>query len=167
MIDLQPFCANEFELRAGLQHPWRDSAWVYATNGHVIVRAPAESVQDAPLRSAGQPNNPPLMFSTWINDQPGEFLLMPPLPDSEACRWCDGNGFHTHGEGGAKYECGQCFGTKHAFTYFALGDSGFNLHYLHMLGALPECRIRTQGKKNPAAVIFSGGQALLMPMREQ
>ena len=27
MIDLQRFCANEFELRSGLRRPWRDGAW--------------------------------------------------------------------------------------------------------------------------------------------
>ena len=167
MIDLQPFCANEWEPRIGLHTAWRDGAWVYSTNGHMIVRAPAESVQDAPLRSPDQPKNPPAMFAKWVDDQPGEFLLMPPLPEAVLCPSCDGTGVWVDDEDGTKDQCLSCYGTKHAFTRFAMDDTGFNLHYLRLLAALPECRIRTHGKTSPAAVIFNGGQGLLMPMREQ
>ena len=161
MIDLRPFCANKYEIRTGLHKPWRDGAWVYATNGHMMVRVPAESLQDAPLRdAASQPANAPTMFRTLLENMSGEFLLMPPLPDDLVCDFCDGGGADDDGD-----ECPECFGTKHAFTYFALGDSGFNLHYLHLLAALPQARIRTQSEKVAAALIFDGGQALLMPMR--
>lgn len=163
MIDLRPFCANEWEDRIGLQKPWRDGAWVYATNGHMVVRVPANSVQDAPLRdAASQPANPPKMFAELHDGMEGEFLLMPPLPADVVCDFCDGGGAADDGD-----ECPKCFGTKHAFTYFTLGDSGFNLHYLHLLSALPQVRIRTQGTKTAGALIFDGGQALLMPMRSK
>lgn len=159
-IDLRPFCANKYEVRTGLHKPWRDGAWVYATNGHMVVRVPA-NIQDAPLRdSVTQPKNPPDMFSKFLDGMEGEFLLMPPLPDDVVCTFCDGGGAADDGD-----ECPECFGTKHAFTYFSLGDSGYNLHYLHLLSALPQVRIRAQGTKTAAALIFDGGQALLMPMR--
>ena len=160
MIDLRPFCANEWEMRVGLQKPWRDGAWVYATNGHLVVRVPAESIQDAPLRDVNQPANPPKMFADFLDGMEGEFLLMPPLPADVVCDFCDGGGADDDGD-----ECPECFGTKHAFTYFSMGDSGYNLHYLHLLSGLPQARIRTQGTKTAAALIFDGGQALLMPMR--
>lgn len=163
MIDLRPFCANEYEVRTGLHKPWRDGAWVYAANGHLCVRVPANSVQDAPLRdAASQPANPPKMFAELHDGMEGEFLLMPPLPADVVCDFCDGGGAADDGD-----ECPKCFGTKHAFTYFTLGDSGFNLHYLHLLSALPQVRIRTQGTKTAGALIFDGGQALLMPMRSK
>ena len=162
MIDLRPFCANEFEVRIGLHKPWRDGAWVYATNGHMVVRVPANT-QDAPPRnSATQPKNPPEMFSKFLDGMEGDFLLLPPLPADVVCDFCGGGGAADDGD-----ECPECFGTEHAFTYFALGDAGYNLHYLHLFSALPQVRIRTQGTKTAAALIFDGGQALLMPMRKK
>lgn len=159
MIDLQSFCANQWEVRSYLQRPWRDGEWVYATNGHMIVRVPAEAAPDAEARTASQPKNPPDMFRVAL-DQEGEFLLMPPLPADIVCSFCNGGGADDDGD-----ECPECFGTKHAFTFFALGDAGYSLHYLHRLAVLPQARIRTHGTKAPAAVIFDGGQALVMPMR--
>lgn len=162
MIDLESFCANEWELRTYLQRPWRDGEWVYATNGHMMVRVPADAAPDAAVRAANQPNNPPDMFRKMLDDHQGEFLVMPPLPAETACDSCGGSG--TFGLDDEKEECATCLGTKHAFTRFALGDVGFNLHYLHQLAGLPQCRIRTHGDKQPAAVVFDGGHALVMPM---
>ncbi len=161
MIDLQRFCANVFETRVGLQTPWRDGAWVYATNGHMIVRTPAASVQDAPLRVEGQPRNAPFLFELWFDKPEGDFLVMPPLPQEQQCSFCSGGGSDDDGD-----ECPRCFGTKYEWTRFALGDTGFNLHYLHELSTLPQVRIRTNGI-NAAALVFDGGQALLMPMAEK
>ena len=162
-IYLRHFCANKYEVRVGLRKPWRDGAWVYATNGHMIVRVPA-NVQDAPLRdSETQPKNPPDMFSKFLDGMDGEFLLMPPLPEDVPCPTCAGTGEIDEGIYGTD-ECPSCFATKHSFTYFELGDAGYNLHYLHLMAMLPEVRIRTQGPKTAAALIFDGGQALLMPM---
>lgn len=167
MIDLRQFCANEWEIRVGLQKPWRDGAWVYATNGHLCVRVPANSVQDAPLRdAASQPANPPNMFANFLDGMDGEFLLMPPLLEDVPCPTCAGTGEIDEGIYGTD-ECPSCFATKHSFTYFELGDSGYNLHYLHLLSALPQVRIRTQGTKTAAALIFDGEQALLMQMRKK
>ena len=163
MIDLQSFCANQWEVRSYLQRPWRDGEWVYATNGHMIVRVPAESAPDVEARTSAQPKNPPDMFRVAL-EQEGEFLLMPPLPEDVPCPTCAGTGEIDEGIYGTD-ECPSCFATKHTFTYFELGDSGFNLHYLRLLSALPQVRIRTQGTKTAAALIFDGGQALLMPMR--
>lgn len=167
MIDLQSFCANQWETRSYLQRPWRDGEWVYATNGHMIVRVPFASAPEVEPRAPNQPKNPPDMFRKWLGAETGDFLLMPPLPDDAKCVMCDGTGewkFHPDEDAD---ECPHCFGTKHAFVAFELGDAEFNQHYLHQLAAIPQCRIRTHGDKNPAAAIFDGGQALLMPMRKK
>jgi len=162
VIDLQRFCANEFELRSGLRRPWRDGAWVYATNGALIVRVPAESVQDAPLCVEGcQPRSAPALFETWLDKTDGDFLVMPPLPERAVCSFCSGGGADDDGD-----ECPSCYGTKYEWVRFPLGYTGFNLHYLHELSTLPQVRIRTNGT-NAAALVFDGGQALLMPMRDR
>lgn len=159
MIDLQRFCANEFESRVGLQRPWRDGAWVYATNGRLIVRVPSASVQDAPLRNVSQPKNAPALFEMLLDKIDGDFLVMPPLPERKQCSFCFGGGADDDGD-----ECLECYGTKYEWVRFPLGDTEFNLHYLHEISTLPQVRIRTNGD-NAAALVFDGGQALLMPMR--
>lgn len=153
MIDLTKYCANSYDFRVGLQRPWRDESWAYATNGHMIVRVPAVSSVALLRDPATQPESAAEMFRVFIDDIYGEFLPMPQLPADVACRFCVGG------------ECFQCSGTKHELNYFALGHIGYNLHYLHVLSYLPKVRIRPQGENTPAALIFDGGQALLMPMR--
>ena len=49
-IEITKFCANKHEVRTGLHHPYRIGQWVYATNGHMIVRVPSESAPHIPER---------------------------------------------------------------------------------------------------------------------
>lgn len=162
MIDLQRFCANKWEVRDYLQTPWRDGAWTYATNGHMIVRVPAAAFA-APDRSGKQPNNAPSLFQKFHTDADGEFLLMPPLPAAVRCPMCRGSG-HVEIDSDPE-ECYECHGYGVELTPFPLGDAAFNVHYLRMFSALPQARIRTADHKTAAALIFDGGEALLMPCR--
>ena len=120
MIDLQRFCANETDPREHLRAPWRDGQWTYATNGHVCVRVHASVTGPAPVdRIVGKHPDTAALFAKWIDDRPGEFLVMPTLPAVQACRYCDGRGWHhaakcpdcIDGEfkhGDHIYECQNC-----------------------------------------------------------
>lgn len=161
---LASFLANEWEIRDGLKLPFKIGRWVYATNGHVAVRVPADTMPEVPERNTTQPKNVADLFDKWHAGVEGEFLLMPPLPPLVDCPMCHGTGV-VHEEYGPE-QCNNCFGNGHDWTYHAIGDAGFNLLYLHQLAALPQARIRTNGM-NAAAVLFDGGQALVMPMKEK
>ena len=161
-IEITKFCANKHEVRTGLHHPYRIGPWVYATNGHMIVRVPSESAPHIPeYDKKSQPSNPPAMFEKWLEQVQGEFLCLPTFPPSDRCFMCGGTG-ELHGD-----ECFNCFGSGFEFTYQPMGDGvGFSLHYLNLIAELPQCRIRTNGLF-AAAFIFDGGQGLLMPMLEK
>ena len=165
-IDLTTFCANDGEIRDWMRFPWNASKWTYATNGHLIVRVQTDEPDTEQGDKKLRPNNVGALFQKHLTDGEGEFLVFPQLPATVPCAMCDGTGYVDEGEGDGPEVCMNCWGTKVDFTYQAIGDAGFNLHYLHMLAALPQARIRTDGTKNPAAVIFDGGQALVMPMRD-
>jgi hypothetical protein len=162
-IDLMPFCGNEHEIRDWMRFPWVANKWQYATNGHLIVRVPSDEADTEQGDKKLRPNNVADLFKRHLTDGEGEFLLFPPLPPCEPCPVCDGTGIVDEEHGPEC--CINCWGTKVDFTYRPLGDAGYSLHYLHLLAALPQARIRTDGVKNPAAIIFDGGQALLMPMK--
>ena len=163
-IDITTFCAIESEIRDWMRFPWNAGKWTYATNGHLIVRVPTDEPDTERGDKKLRPNNVGALFKKHLTDGEGEFLVFPPLPPTALCQMCGGTGIVNEGDG--PDVCMNCWGTKVDFTYQPIGDAGFNLHYLHLLAALPQARIRVDGTKNPAAVIFDGGQALVMPMRD-
>lgn len=164
-IDLTPFCANEWEIRDWMRMPWTANGWTYATNGHLAVRVPSTEPDTEQPGTRIRPNNIAGLFRQHLEEEQGEFLLFPPLLPVQPCMVCGGTGVVDDDDG--PEACINCWGTKVDFTYQALGDAGFNSLYLHQLAALPQARIRTHGPQKAAAVIFDGGQALLMPMDEE
>lgn len=160
-IDLKPFCGNEWEVRAALRAPWVQDGWLYATNGHVCVRLPAIEANSVGPR---HPKNVSALFNKAFNVE-GEFIAFPTLPCLVNCPVCGGSG-SVEDEHGDTDCCFNCYGSGFDWTRQEVGDSGFNLLYMHQLSALPNARICTNGKKDAAAVLFDGGQAILMPMRE-
>ena len=80
-----------------------------------------------------------------------------------------------HGAEGSKEQaCEYCLGLGYQSLengHTKIGDADYSAVYLHMLGELPDCRIRpgepasTVIRPRPAALIFSGGQAILLPYR--
>ena len=164
MIDLTPFCATRFDHREHLRAPFRHGTWVYATNAHLAVRVPSTSRPDV-IAILGPGNIGDLFAKAF--EREGEFLLMPPLPPMPvACEVCGGSGHVDWDDDEACFECG---GTGITRVAQRLGDSAYSLHYLHLLAALPQVRIRTDGigPRHAAALIFDGGEAILMPCREK
>ncbi len=215
-IDLQRFCANENDPREYLRAPWRDGGWVYATNGHLVVRIRDDGAESIPARSSRHPNAA-AMFRKHIEDRSCEFMVMPPITEPDKCTHCGGAGFvsaikcedcvdgeFTHGD--YEYTCKNCCGSAAGpgwadayekypsaqrvpcahcdFMGYSLNRNGatniggalYSTVYLWALSLLPQCRIcpgdaaysclGTGARETPAALIFDGGQALLMPRIE-
>lgn len=117
---LARFCANENDLREYLRAPWRNGAWVYATNGHIIIRVPSEAAPEV-AECDRAPSKVGAMFAAHFTES-AEFLLMPELPALFDCPSCEGAGRiratkcnHCEGEGGFTrlglwYDCKNCEG---------------------------------------------------------
>lgn len=160
------FCANKWEIRDALRSPFTKDGWTYFTNAHVIARVPASIGGEALTFGPMHPKNAAVLFDRWIPADSKDFSAFPPMPETSVCHLCGGAG-ELRDEWGDLDQCPKCFGSGKAWTYFALGDAGFNLLYLRQLAYLPNARIRTNGKTDPAVVLFDDGQALVMPMRER
>lgn len=90
-IDLKRFCAKEEDPREYLRAPWRDGAWVYATNGHYLLRVAADTMPDAVPRDKHPDGG--ALFRKHLEDRTGlDFLVMPPLPKLKPCADCGGKG---------------------------------------------------------------------------
>ena len=160
-IDLQSFCANPRELRLWMHTPFRIGAWVYATNGHYLVRVPAN---DQPMGEGNYPSNLQAIFDKAFTD--AEFLVMPEFAKAPTCKRCGGSGVDPLPDPDADDdECWECFGRGfQKWMRTRVGDAEYELGYLNKMQTLPQARIFTRGYKEPAAILFDGGQALLMPM---
>ena len=163
MIDLQSFCANpQLEMRLWMQAPFRTGKWVYATNGHYCVRVPATTEPEA----TGIPKNTAALFDKAFADTAAEFHLLPSFPQAPTCEACGGSGINpTPDPSDEDDECWECIGRGfRKWMRTQVGDAEFELGYLNKMQTLPHARIATHGHKEPMAILFDGGHALLMPM---
>jgi hypothetical protein len=117
-MDLKRFCANKSDPRAYLREPWAHKGYVYATNGHIVVRVPAPDQAEAIAEHKAAATAEGL-FATFpaIEAQP-----LPPFTLGEECFFCagtgeaysvdcpdcDGEGEFIHGA--HDYECKECEG---------------------------------------------------------
>lgn len=121
MIDLQRFCADQRDIRTYLHAPWCHDGWVYATNGHLVVRIPHDGGEYT-AAIAGKHPDVAGMFRKYITERNCEFLVMPPIPEPAQCTHCDGTGWtwakncpdcvdgeFTHGDW--EYDCKNCVGS--------------------------------------------------------
>lgn len=92
MINLKPFCASTIDGRRHLQEPWYQDGFVYATNGHVIVRVTPGLCAGAQEKPKNAPNAPAL-FEQWLGRPGLEFRSLPDVSDALVkCPQCDGSG---------------------------------------------------------------------------
>lgn len=139
-LDLQRFCASQYDERAFMKAPGRSGGFVYASNGFVAVRVP-EAEEHAGFEQDGKlAQKIPGLFKALDEAEP---LAWQPLPAVgklercdrcggsarlrvEDCDSCDGKGEFTHHN--HEYDCKEC------------DADGF--HLVHRGGkviACPEC----------------------------
>ena len=119
MIDLNQFCANEYELRTHLQKPWRSAEGIVRSNGAILVCVPDDG-GDYPEPVADMVTTVEKFLHDWpgVNDPISlQSLKIPPLRIchschgeghvwSQRCNECDGEGEFEHGT--HIYDCAAC-----------------------------------------------------------
>ncbi len=147
---LSDFCGDADSFKYYLAHPFSDGDYTYATNGHILVRVTRlQHMDEAHEIMRGK------CAKLFAEHAGGELVPMPVLPEPQllACGECE------HG-------CAYCVnGWYEKPQWIELGDSGYQLHYLRKIAALPNARIKTNGEVDPAYFTFDGGDGLLMPCR--
>lgn len=121
MIDLTRYCADENEIRAYLQHPWREKGTIVASNGHIAIEIPDDG-REVPTVVG----KPPDIAKLLSRPSKGDFSPMPELAPFKstvlACARCKGDGFHfavacdecedgRFDHGSHWYDCAECNAT--------------------------------------------------------
>ena len=190
-VDLQRFCADDFDPREYLRKPIPHKGYLYATNGHVLVRVAApehagalaekpdfDAVVGKYIQAEGHAPLPPLPAGKKCKDCNGTGMVL-----MAECADCDGEGDFMHGThiyeckecdgagrflsaSGEKCECAGCYGHGIKAERIAIGQSGYDLRYLRWIAELPGARFAAGGAIDTAGhFIFDGGDGIVMPRK--
>jgi hypothetical protein len=162
-VDLQRFCwANDY--RKYLRQPWAHKGWMYASNGHILVRVPspehaetvfAEKVAESAvgmLADSGEREYAPLPAFTL--GPVCECCKGVGTVKQSKCPDCDGEGEFDHGEytyhckecdgegwiddpAGEERECDACYGFGTESKRIDFGGIGYQARYLRLIKDLP------------------------------
>lgn len=155
---LRMFCANDSDPRELLRAPWKDAGWIYATNGHWIVRV-ADDGRSVPERTAKHPKIGTKV--TFDGTAECDFKTLPEIAQPAKCPLCDGSG---RDEDDACWDCDG--GGEDVRAATDIGDARFANHYLRRLAKLPGIAFCARPDPLPGAFRFDGGYGLLMPVRK-
>lgn len=165
MINLQSFCGNDREIRTHLRAPFELDGYVYATNGHLLVRVPAGGYPgNEPFQNGLHPKNVIDLVADALAAE-GEYIAFPEMQEPAKCSRCNGTGIDPDDDEDGPEDCWDCAGSGYERTIKKVGDTTFGAHYVWRLSQLPGATIKPRGMKKAAAIKFDGGEALLMPCR--
>ena len=171
-IDLKAFCEPE---APHLAEPFWREGHMYATNGKICVRVPAESGE---LGHAKAPSAHNLKW-WWDDDNAFEWEPLPAATEKKVrCRYCDGDGRNPDVTckcpkcGNDYFPCEDCDGKGYWKEWETVHIGGFSFggQLVHLLSSLPNPIVFAseqpcENKGNVAGVLrvkFDGGQAILM-----
>lgn len=185
------FVANEHDPRAFMRRPILRGDWIYATNGHVVVRIPKQDGIEA-----HETDSIPKMPAIFDDNQREDVAKLPRLPVAEKCYACDGTGHkfkcqdcdgegefdygrHTYtckecngsgqvdnGEEEYKQPCCNCGGTGDAQQPVQIDNQQFDRRYLEKITQLPGAKFSTHPyPMGTGYFVFDGGEGCIMPMR--
>ena len=159
--ELKKFCADEDDPRFYLHVPCTRGEYTYATNGHLLIRAPKI---DGVAENEKFPDMD-VVFAKAGNA--GGYLPVPEMkmPEPKECDRCDGTGEHecTCGD---EHGCHYCDGTGKVPNTDAvsIGGTFFAKRYI---AAIQGWEISASLDRTKAAWIRNGDLlGLLMPMRD-
>ena len=123
---LQSFCSTN-DMRLPLQKPNLLEGFIYATDGHILIRVPAIQAEGTVENNPDYPNAEKVIQGIIDNcyiefDFSKKFdcefePLYEKVLKKEECEQCDGDGNCTCDECGTQHECGECDGTGEIETY--------------------------------------------------
>jgi hypothetical protein len=191
---LNRFVAWPYDAREYIRRPILRDGWVYATNGHIMVRVPW--AEDIDAVESAIPKGMSFLLDTNRRDTYVEF---PAIPPAEACASCSGFGSAYKcpncgrtGEfcrGDEEYQCKRCAGSgqvdagdeanvvpcdacegtgKWLYQPVQVGGTRFARRYMDLIGSLPGVKFAPHpiSEYAPAYFVFDGGEGLLMSMRK-
>lgn len=177
MIDFKEFCSTD-ELRPSLWKPFKGNGKVYATNGHIAIRA-KESMWDGEVNDSN--NTPDVDKVLPDSSMVKEWIKLPSIKDCNECEnsgrvkkdcdHCRGGGYHTC-SCGDEHECYECDGTGKLIKDFCdcspiIFGRKIQRKYWEMINSLPsvECGICDEFE-NLLVFRFDGGDGGTMKINE-
>ena len=189
---LKSFCAKD-EVRHYMNAPILRGEFIFATNGHAMVRVAKFDGIDGDY--GDKQNNIEDLINSAVRDglAPISGLPDPKLCEcchgtgyAYRCKSCDGEGSFLHngeeydckpcnsygtipdGDEADKVECWACHGSCHKQQRVEVGGSDFDRRYLAKIMDLPGALFAPHptDQSKPAYFTFDGGDGVLMPMRK-
>lgn len=165
MLDLKPFCSTKEHVRE-IREPFPRGEFVYATNGHIMVRVPRQGdmaeVERAPHAEKLFDKTPLLPLS------PFPVLTIPPAKKVE-CANCGGGTESIHDCPDCNCVCTICGGAGEVEVQTTCEVNGaiFDTKYVRLIQTLPGVLFPTSpAKLEGNRFTFEGGEGMLMPCRE-
>lgn len=171
---LQRFCAPEGDYR-GIDKPIRRNGYIFATNGHLLVRVTDNPDIECATSHAELPTLESIAQEVSALTQYKPLQIQLPAPSIcsacnghgkvNVCNVCDGKGEFRHGchdydckecDGGGRFAsangtkaCTHCDGTGYDPHQRVIveGDAGFARHYLSLLMAVPGIEFSVNDKE--------------------
>lgn len=163
---LQCFVEGRDDIRPYLRTPILRGEWIYATNGHIVVRVPkADGI------AAVESDKPKDIDELFTKNKYANFIDIPALPPAEkcpvclgsgigykcpdcdgkgafdkgghnyCCKECDGSGQVDDGRAADKELCVECDGAGDApYMAVKVGEWHYNRRYLAKIESLPEVK---------------------------
>ena len=193
-INLKQFCADEDDF-CGLDLPFNDGQYTYATNGHIGIRMDRDETNDQNVNVKAKL----IKAIQQIFGDETKFSNCAPIPpytvpEERRCQFCNGIGVYPvcpgctgkghvtieDEDGDYDEECDFCEGKRTDINCHACGGTGAEhflrvpltdqigiaWHYLKLIEALPDAQINLTG--DPKGVVpfrLEGGIGVVMPMR--
>lgn len=165
MLDLKPFCSTKEHVRE-IREPFPRGDFLYATNGHIMVRVPrpadAVEVERAPHAEKLWDKTPLLELA------PLPAMTLPAVKKVD-CASCGGGTESIHDCPNCNCECDTCGdqGEIEVQTTCEVNGTIFDTKYVRLIQTLPGVMFPTSPPKDVGAKFtFDGGEGMVMPCRE-
>ena len=153
---LRRFCHLD---RSGIDTPWSEGNWSYATDGNVILRV--TRIESVPERINAPAGIEKSIFGSILP----AIACAPPQPigeDEETCPICKGTGNCQCTHCSRNHDCGKCGGDKTVAALTQVGAQHFRTRTLRLIAQLPSAEwFPTENRRTYFR--FQGGDGIILP----
>lgn len=167
IVQLLRSFASGNDFRPTLRHPFIQQGFVYASDGHIILKVPADQVteifQEQELPDISILNYTPLKKQRTIRTVVIKELLdkIEKVNQQQECEACEGNGKHECDKCDDLHECGICAGKGYTEdervkiypkegVYIKIGAAWFSPYYINYL-------LRVANSYNSKQIVLEAG----------